>query len=192
VRRRRLLVLLLPVLVAWLVFPAPGLGLVWRVEGPSMQPTIDDGSIVIVDDVRAPATGYRRGDIVILSPPGRAASFPFGTMIKRVVALPGEHVRVTGSAVEVDGRVLDEPYLPRALSSLADDAILFPATVIEATVPPGHVFVMGDHRGMSTDSTSFGPVPVQQLHGRVLLILGPGGIAVPAASPMAGSAIVVR
>jgi signal peptidase I len=186
---RRLVPLLLAVLLlAWLVFPSPGLGLVWRVHGPSMEPTISDGAIVIVDDVQPPATGYRRGDIVILSPPGRAAEFPFATMIKRVVALPGEHGRVDGAFVEVDGRPLDEPYLPRAVRGSASVPGAEPPMTIEVTVPSGEVFVMGDHRGMSTDSTSFGTVPVAQLHGRVVLILDPGGIAIPAGPPVPGRA----
>lgn len=180
-RRRSFLLLLLAMVAAWVVAPAPGLGALWRVYGPSMEPTIASGSMVIVDQIQPKLGGYRRGDIVILSPPGWKGGFPFDTMIKRVIALPGEHVTVADGRVHVDGRLLDEPYVP------AFNANARATPPIDIVVPPGEVFVMGDHRGMSIDSTTFGAVPVTVLHGRVLLIVGGGGIAVPQASPLPGT-----
>ena len=182
--RRRLVVALLVALAVAVLAPKPGLGAIWRVYGPSMEPTITDGSIVVVDHLGPDRDGYRRGDIVILSPPGWTEGFPFHTMVKRVVAVPGERVRVAGGTVEVNGQALDEPYL-RSSGSSPEQA----GPNVEAVVPAGEVFVMGDHRGISLDSTTFGSVGVEQLHGRVLLILSSDGIVTPPASPLPGTVL---
>lgn len=182
-RRRLLLLVVAALALVALMAPGVGFGVVWRVYGPSMEPTITDGSLVLVDPVQPQVAGYRRGDIVILTPPGHSDEFPFGTMIKRVVAVPGERVAIGNGVVSVDGRVLEEPYLPA-------DATRRWATgaVVETVVPPGQVFVLGDARGKSMDSLMFGAVPIAQLHGRVLLIVGGGGVAAPTASPLPGTA----
>src|SRR5688572_7350431 len=109
---RRVFAALAPVAAVAILLPGTGLGAIWRVHGASMEPTLTDGSLVVVDPVQPSLAGYRRGDIVILSAPGSAQGYPLDTMIKRLIALPGEHVRVADSRVEVDGRILDEPYLP--------------------------------------------------------------------------------
>jgi signal peptidase I len=184
-RRRIALIALLVAAVA--LAPAPGLGALWRVYGPSMEPTITDGSLVVVDVVQPAVTGYRRGDIVILTPPGGRSEFPFDTMIKRVVGLPGERVTIDDGTVAVDGRRLAEPYLPRARSAMADVPGDPGGPAVEADVPAGTVFVLGDHRSASLDSTSFGPVPVDHLHGRVLFILRSDGIVAPPPSPLPGA-----
>ena len=161
------------------VSPEPGLAAVWRVQGESMEPELHDGAMVIVDQVGPALDGYRRGDVVILEPPGAEGSYPMSTMIKRVIGLPGEHVQVVGPRVTIDGRELDEPYVA-AISPAASG-------VVDVVVAPDSVFVMGDHRGESFDSTSFGAVPVSQLHGRVVLIIGDGRLGVPAHSPIPGT-----
>lgn len=164
------------VLFAALMTPGPGVGALWRANGHSMEPTIPDGAMLVVDQALPRISGYARGDVVILSPPGAVTPFPFETMVKRVIALPGEHVVVARGQVTVDGRVLDEPYLPpgRAEGGQA-------GPVVSVVVPDGEVFVMGDHRGASLDSRTFGSIPVDQLHGRVLVIVGSDGLELPGA-----------
>lgn len=182
-RRRHLLLVVAALALVALMAPGVGFGVVWRVYGPSMEPTITDGSLVLVDPVQPQVVGYQRGDIVILTPPGHSDEFPFGTMIKRVVAVPGERVAIGDGVVTVDGRVLDEPYLPAGGAGLwATESF------VETIVPAGTVFVLGDHRDNSLDSLMFGAVPIDQLHGRVLLIVGGGGVAAPTASPLPGTA----
>jgi signal peptidase I len=94
----------------------------------------------------------RRGDIVVLKVP-QAGS---GLLIKRVIGLPGEKIEIKGGKVYINEQPLEEPYL----SSQAQRDMK--ATV----VPPKHVFVMGDNRGFSNDSRSFGPVPLDNIVGR--------------------------
>jgi len=165
------------VVVGVVLAPEPGLAAIWRVNGASMEPELHDGSMVIVDQVGPALHGYRRGDVVILEPPGDEGRYPMSTMIKRVVGLPGERVTVAGARIRIDGRSLHEPYL-RQIGPRAGGAEL------DIVVPDDAVFVMGDHRGESFDSTAYGPVPIDQLHGRVLLILGPDRITAPTGSPL--------
>lgn len=129
------------------------------VEGPSMQPTLETGDRVLVEKL-----GYRfgdpeRGDVALLR--GDDGDL----LIKRVAALPGETVAARGGSIYVDGQPLREPYALRATPATL--------TVEPTTVPPGHVYVLGDNRGNSTDSRYFGPVPQERLVGEAVVILWP-------------------
>ncbi|HEY76087.1 MAG TPA: signal peptidase I [Thermoflexia bacterium] len=128
------------------------------VEGQSMEPTLHDHERVIVEKVSYRLHPPRRGDVVVLRNPGGE-----GLLIKRVVALPGEEVAVQEGHVIIDGRPLEEPW-----SVQVGGADLPPTTV-----PPDHVFVLGDNRPHSNDSRTFGPVPIDQIVGRAWLIYWP-------------------
>ena len=129
------------------------------VQGPSMQPNLYYDQRVMVEKVTYRLIhGPRRGDVVIVDVPGEEEP-----LIKRVVALSGETVEVRGGYVFINGQLLEEPWTtqqggPNYASTL---------------VPPLHVFVLGDNRGSSRDSRSFGPVSVDQLIGRAWLIYWP-------------------
>jgi len=84
--------------------------------------------------------------------------------IKRVIGLPGDTVACCDNGrVTVNGVPLDEPYL------FEDDRMQFAPTV----VPKGHVFVMGDHRGRSSDSRVNGTVPESKIIGRAFVVVWP-------------------
>jgi len=85
------------------------------------------------------------------------------TFIKRVVALPGETVRVVGGRVFLDGEPLDEPHV------VYRDADDMPPT----TVPPDAYFVLGDNRPESSDSRLGGPVPAGHIVGQARLSYWP-------------------
>lgn len=123
-----------------------------RVRGPSMVPTLAPGDLVLTvpRGDRVP----RRGQVVLV----RARD---GVHVKRVVGLPGERVAVQRGRARVDGQRLDEPY---AVGT-------GPAATFD--VPAGHVAVLGDGRGASTDSRSYGPVPLDDVLRRVVLAVGP-------------------
>lgn len=78
-------------------------------------------------------------------------------LIKRVVGLPGETVEIHDGHVYIDGMLLDEPYLTQETR---------PGRRPATTIPPLHVFVLGDNRSHSNDSRSFGPVPIDDVVGR--------------------------
>lgn len=144
----------------------------WKVSGQSMEPNLHDGAVILVDGVGPRVGGYARGDIVIVPLPA-GDPYPYRILVKRIVAVAGERVHIDGGRLYVDGRLLDEPYLPAG--NLVAAAADLPLDVV---VPPGAVFVMGDRRGNSYDSKAFGPVPVASLMGRAWIELGPQAISV--------------
>lgn len=145
-----------------------------RVDGFSMEPTLQDGEFVIVNKLAYRFGGLARGDVIVFRPP----LDPDQEYIKRVIGLPGDTVRVDNGAVHVNGEIIDEPYVAAA-----------PHYQAEWTVPSDSVFVLGDNRNNSSDSHSWGPVPLENVIGRALFVYWPprawGMIEHP---PMAGAA----
>ena len=137
-------------------------GRVVGVAGDSMLPTLHDRDLLLLQ-----VAGYRprQGDVVVLNRPFANVTAP---IVKRVVATGGQRVEITGGTLRVDGVLLEEDYLPEPMR--AQEAIA-------VTVPPGHVFVMGDNRSHSNDSRNpaLGAVDERYLLGRVLLVLLPPG-----------------
>lgn len=124
-----------------------------RVRGRSMAPTLEPGDLLLTVPVRSP----RRGEVVVLRDPRD----PGHAQIKRVVGLPGEQVAVRGGRLLIDGRPHRESYD----HGLGPDGAL--------SVPPGHVAVLGDNRGGSTDSRAYGPVPLELVDRRAVLRVAP-------------------
>jgi signal peptidase I len=128
------------------------------VQGPSMLPTLHYDQRVMVEKVTYRVLGPRRGDVVIIEVQGEAEP-----LIKRVVALSGETVEVRDGQVFINGELLEESWTTQR------GGPNYEATLI----PPLHVFVLGDNRGSSRDSRSFGPVALDHLVGRAWLIYWP-------------------
>ena len=131
----------------------------WVIDGPSMQPNLYYGERVMIEKVTYSLFhGPRRGDVVVVDVPDSPEP-----LIKRVVALPGETIEIRGGQVYIDGEPIEEPWVE--YTATQD----FPPT----TVPPLHIFIIGDNRPNSRDSRSFGPVHVDQVEGRALFIYWP-------------------
>jgi signal peptidase I len=128
------------------------------VDGPSMQPTLTYNQRVIVEKITYQWRGPRRGDVIVFEVPHEEEP-----LIKRVVALPGETIEIRDEAIYVNGQQLSESW---ATQPGGPD---YPAT----TLPPLHVFVLGDNRANSRDSRYFGPVSRDQIIGRARLIYWP-------------------
>jgi signal peptidase I len=123
------------------------------VRGGSMRPTLEPGQrIAVAPLVRPPA----RGDLVVLSSGGRE-------VVKRVVGLPGERVRLRGGRLEVDGQAVPEPYLAGGSG----------AGELDLRLGPAEYLVLGDHRAASTDGRDFGPVAADALLARVAFAYWP-------------------
>lgn len=114
----------------------------YTVPTGSMSPTIASGDRVLAQ--RVDGGDVRRGDVVVF----RDATWADAPMVKRVVAVGGDTVACCrGGKLTIDGRQIDEPYLPEGSATEAD---AFPAV----TVPEGRLFLLGDERGTSVDSTA--------------------------------------
>src|SRR4051812_30033774 len=154
----------------FMVVPVAGASVAqpWHVQGHSMEPGIEDGSVLLVDTISPHLTGYGRGDIVVLPTPA-TTTYTFPILVKRIVAVAGDRVDIHDGLLRVNGSMAVEPYLL--------PGTLIPAATpeIELVVPEGSVFVMGDHRQNSFDSKAFGPVPIATLVGRAWFALGPQG-----------------
>lgn len=134
------------------------------VSGASMAPTFETGEYLIVDRATYHFEQPQRGDVVIFRYPSDPSKF----FIKRIIGLPGETVELANgvsSIVGTDGeRVsLDEPYLK---TDRTDDHIT-------TRLSSDEYFVMGDNRGASSDSRTWGPVPRENIVGRALVRLLP-------------------
>jgi signal peptidase I len=116
------------------------------VQGDSMRPTLRPGQRVAVGPLDRPP---RRGDLVVLQGPGLE-------VVKRVVGLPGERVRLVAGRLQVDGVAVAEPYLAGGAGGDLD-----------LRLGGDQYLVLGDNRAASTDGRDFGPVPAQALTARV-------------------------
>jgi signal peptidase I len=141
----------------------------FAVEGESMINTLQDGDRVLVNRLSYRLHDPRRGDVVVLKRFGGGATER--DLIKRVVGLPGETVEVRSCVVYIDDRPLVEPYLDPEVQQRDGCGSDQAPTV----VPDGAVYVLGDHRGKSSDSRAFGPVAEEFLIGRAFVIIWPVG-----------------
>jgi signal peptidase I len=128
-----------------------------RVEGQSMAPTLEDQDRLIVNKFAYRLHEPQLGDIVMLYYPAD----PDKSFVKRVIAEPGDQVRI------VDGRVyrnevpLEDDYVPQEFRSHDDWG--------PEVIPEGYYFVMGDHRNNSSDSRHWRFVPKKYIIGKVQL-----------------------
>ncbi len=139
----------------------------FKIPSESMAPTLLDGDRVVVNKLSYDAHDLNRGDVIVFErPPG----LPAGPndpkdLIKRVIGLPGDTLLTRDGAVYVNGRRLEEPYLPEGTMTYDIDRPI--------VVPEGMVYLLGDNRGHSSDSRVFGPVDVDSVIGRAFMIMWP-------------------
>jgi signal peptidase I len=132
-----------------------------RVEGTSMQPRLRDQDRLFINKFAYHFESISRGDVVVFHYPRDLAE----SYIKRVIALPGDRLNIDNGRVYVNGRRIEEPYVPLRY----EDARSLP----EMVIPPGEYFVMGDHRSISSDSRDFGPVPRDLIYGKAAFVYWP-------------------
>ncbi len=138
------------------------------VSGPSMQPNFYDGERLIVNKILYKFRAPERGEVIVFH------ATEDRDYIKRVIALPGEKVKVEGDKVYVNGKLLAEPYIQEEVNEAAKRGTTYNnRDFAEQTVPAGTVFVMGDNRPNSEDSRSIGFISFDRIVGRTDLIFWP-------------------
>jgi len=190
-RGRRLLVETILLVVAAIVLAVilrTFLAEAFRIPSSSMEPQLNVGDRVIVSRTAYKLHDPRRGDVVVFDcPPAAGCTDPpkpnllvrgVHTVmeavllrepqpeeyIKRVIGLPGETVEGRDGLVWINGKPLDEPYLP--VGTRTSD---FGPVVVE----PERLWLMGDNRGNSSDSRVFGQVDQDTIVGRAILRVWP-------------------
>lgn len=168
------------------------------VKQPSMYNTLEEGERLVLSRWTRTVKGtYNRGDIITFEAPSQpilsayevdfnnpvavydyepkgifgklnyyVLEFSKISYIKRVIAVAGDHIKIEEGKVYLNGEELNEPYLREGITTKSD---LF----TDVTVPEGYVFVMGDNRPHSTDSRSFGCIPVEKIESKVWIRFWP-------------------
>ena len=132
-----------------------------RVEGTSMLPMLQDQDRLFINKIAYRVGEVHEGDVVVFQYPRD----PSKSYIKRVIALPGDDLRVDHGRVYVNGKRLKEPYVP---SRYMDDR-----SEAEMVLPANEYWVMGDHRSISSDSRDFGPVDRNLIYGKAVFVYWP-------------------
>lgn len=168
------------------------------VRMPSMYNTLEDGQRLILSRWTRTVNGnYNRGDIITFEAPseyqlsvfdtdmvspvaaynyepkGIFAKFSYYVLefskesyIKRVIGIEGDHIKIEDGKVYLNGKELEEPYLRDGITTESN-------MLTDIIVPEGCVFVMGDNRPHSTDSRSFGCVPIERIESKVWIRFWP-------------------
>ncbi len=129
-----------------------------RVENISMKPTLQPGEFILVNKLAYRVGSIGHGDIIVFHYPKNPAE----DYIKRVIGAPGDTVDVRNHTVYINGQALEEDYISAP-----------PNYDGEWKVPDNAVFVLGDNRNQSSDSHSWGFVPLENIVGRALVIYWP-------------------
>ena len=130
----------------------------------SMYPTLKKLDRVVVNKVSYKVHDVHRGDIIVFEALPGQQSGNVKDLIKRVIGLPGETVEGRDGHVYVDGRQLEEPYLPDGVST---------DQFAPQEIPARTYWMMGDNRSHSYDSRYWGPLPESRIVGRAFVRIWP-------------------
>lgn len=129
-----------------------------RVDGFSMEPTLHSGELVLVNKLAYRFGEPKAGEIIVFHYPRN----PDQEYIKRIIGLPGDQISIRSGQVFVNDTLLEEPYIAAP-----------PNYTLDWSVPENSLFVLGDNRNNSSDSHSWGPVPMEYVIGKALLVYWP-------------------
>jgi signal peptidase I len=147
------------------------------IPSESMEPTLHKNDRIMVNKLSYRLHDVRRGDLVVFRRPPNMASSEINDLVKRVIALPNETIELRGSDIYIDDQKLTEPYLVEGTQTLNlgwVSGCANPSTErTKCTIPPGHIFVMGDNRAHSSDGRVFGPIDEDLIVGRAFVRIWP-------------------
>jgi signal peptidase I len=132
-----------------------------RVEGTSMLPRLVDQDRLFINKFVYHFTEIEHGDVVVFRYPRDQQK----SYIKRIIAVPGDKLRIDRGQVYVNDKAVMEPYVPEEYRDTRSlDAMIVPAE---------EYFVLGDHRSISSDSREFGPVKRDLIYGKAAFVYWP-------------------
>lgn len=135
-----------------------------KVEGTSMLPGLEDQERIFINKYAYRLGSIERGDVVVFRYPGDTSK----NYIKRVIGIPGDRIAIFRGNVEVNGRQLEESYVPARFRDTR--------SMGEMVVPAESYFVLGDHRNLSSDSRDFGMVERDAIFGKAVFAYWPTGM----------------
>ena len=142
-----------------------------EVLGNSMYPNFEDKQYLLTEKLSYQFGDPKRGDVVIFkAPPSEPCSANECEYIKRVIGLPGDRVMLEEGDVYVNGKMLDQSFLPEMLYTSPGEYL---QEGIEVVVPEGQYLCFGDNRPNSRDGREFGPVGRDTIIGKAFLIYWP-------------------
>jgi signal peptidase I len=159
---------------------------IYQVPNAAMEPTLREGDSLL-EFRRFGMRSIQRGELAAFFLPQDSAQ----TIVRRVVGVPGDHIKVRGGRLVLNGQQLAEPYIqisknalgadfPTTLDSMLDlggevrnlQAVMYGEWVRNGTliVPDGYYFMLGDNRTNTVDSRIFGPIPVGNILARPVYV----------------------
>ncbi len=146
------------------------------IAGPSMEVTLFGDDRVLVNKLSYRFGSPSRGDVIVFDRITlNGDTVQHDDLIKRVIGLPGETLTIANCVVSINGTVLDEPWLGnQELDSTLEPGVRCGAADVgPTTMGENEVFLIGDNRPMSFDSRMFGPVDIDLIVGRAVVVIWP-------------------
>jgi len=151
-----------------------------QVNGNSMYPNFHDGEFLLTDKLTYKFRNPQRGDVVVFAapPPARCPAGLNCDFIKRIIALPGERIKIENRQIYINGEHLVEPYLSQEVITNSGSTVKsFLSEGVEQTIPADNYLMMGDNRIGSSDSRDWGVVEKNKIVGKAWLRYWPPSVA---------------
>ncbi|MFD2657740.1 MULTISPECIES: signal peptidase I [Gracilibacillus] len=133
------------------------------VNGKSMEPTLHDGNLLMVNKIVYDLKDINRFDVIVFHANDKE------DYVKRVIGKPGDHIAYQDDRLYINGEAIDEPYLDpyREPNKVLTEDFTLEEITGEEVVPEGNLFVLGDNRTKSYDSRAIGFVKEETVVGKV-------------------------
>jgi signal peptidase I len=142
------------------------------IPSASMEPTLKVGDRIIVSKLSVELGTINRGDIVVFKvPPSEHCGDAVSDLVKRVIGLPGEHLRSVGNTIEYSSAA--SPGTWHSIDETWPHIEPLGTPITNVVVPANSYFVMGDNHPDSCDSRFWGSVPRSDIIGKVFLRIWP-------------------
>lgn len=140
-------------------------GQILEVNGESMYPTLNNKEHILAEKVSRKFGLFKRGDVIVFNSPQNENIL----LVKRIIGLPAESVKISEGLVYIDGKVLNEPYLQTTVkTNLSKEESDY-----EIKLDSDSYFVMGDNRNVSIDSREWGELHENEIMGKALFVYKP-------------------